>query len=69
MTTTFRMFLSDDAVDFDDAKMAVFGCCIHTLEDGTRIAYSDIDIEDLLTAFLNKQAILLIVQDTNILPN
>lgn len=69
MPTLFRMFLSDDGFDFDDSHMAVFGCSLRVLEDGTRYAYSDASMEEVLNAFLTKQAILWVIEDPDSLPN
>jgi hypothetical protein len=69
MTTVYRMFISADDADLDESGMAVFGCTVHVLEDGTRYAQSDVTIEDVLNAFITKQAILWVIQDSEALPN
>lgn len=69
MPTLYRMFISDDGMDFDESQMVVFGCNVRVLEDGTRLAYSDVTVEELVNAFLNKQAILWVVEDPDSLPN
>lgn len=69
MPTLYRMFISDDGMDFDESQMVVFGCNVRVLEDGTRVAYSDAETEDIVNALLTKQAILLVVDDPDGLPN
>jgi hypothetical protein len=69
MTTIYRMFISDDGAELDESGMAVFGCIVHVLEDGTRYAQCDVTIEEVLNAFITKQAILWVIQDAEALPN
>lgn len=68
MGLTLKLFTADGEQP-DEDKMIVVACSAETLEDGSKIIYCDWDSTELLSALLNQQAILVVVEQGDELPN